>query len=162
MEQEQFFARTEYVPATGCMEWQGAITKSTGYGKAGHDGRPMDTHRISWMLTRGPIPQGMDICHTCDNRKCVNPDHLFVGTRSENMLDAKRKGRLKLDRLYEAHYVNLSDDQVREIDARHSAGEARASIAAEFGVSPTTVSKIKHRRLKRYALLLDGGDSNAV
>ena len=150
----KFFGRTELDPDTGCIEWQGAITSTTGYGKAFYEGKRIDTHRVSWMLTHGEIPPRMDICHKCDNRKCVNPRHLFVGTRSENMRDARDKGRLNLSALHAAHPVVLSDDDVREIDRRLTAGETQASIAADFGVKRQTISKIKLRQKPRYRAIL--------
>jgi len=81
----------------GCFEWIGA-TDPNGYALIGMkcaDGkwRPRRAHRVAWELVNGPIPEGMDLCHECDNRLCVNVDHLFIGTRSENMLDCVEKGR---------------------------------------------------------------------
>jgi len=151
----KFFSRTEMNEATGCHEWQGAITSTTGYGKVYFDGKRVDTHRVSWLLAHGDIPKGMDVCHRCDNRKCVNPRHLFLGTRSDNMRDALAKGRLNIAALTASHYTTLTDEQVRDIYRRIWAGEDRQALANEYGVSPTTVSKIKHRQLKRYERLLE-------
>lgn len=148
----KFYARTEPT-GTGCLEWQGAIN-STGYGKVKMDGRAIDTHRVSWMLTHGDIPVGMDVCHSCDNRKCVNPRHLFIGTRAENMRDARDKGRLNLEPALAAHPEFLTDAQVIEIHHRAVAGESQAAIAAEFGVVRQTVSRIKHRTSPRYRRLI--------
>lgn len=150
----KFFARTGVDPETGCFEWQGAITESTGYGKVKLDGRVIDTHRASWILTHGDIGDGLQICHTCDNRKCVNPRHLFIGTRSDNMVDAHLKGRLSAA-MHDAHAVFLTDAQVVEIYARINAGEQRAVLAAEFGVAPQTISRIRLKQRPRYVALLE-------
>lgn len=81
-----------------CWEWQGALT-SAGYGMLGRGRRGEGNvlaHRLSYeMATDQVIPAGMDLCHSCNNRKCVNPDHLYVGTRADNMRQAQREGRLK-------------------------------------------------------------------
>ena len=80
-----------------CWEWQGAIT-SAGYGMLGVGRRGEGNvlaHRLSYeMFTGETIPAGMDLCHRCNNRRCVNPHHLYVGTRKDNMQQAKREGRL--------------------------------------------------------------------
>lgn len=138
----------------GCMEWQGAISSSVGYGKVRFHGVPTDTHRVSWMLSRGPIPVGMDVCHTCDNRACVNPLHLFLGSRKQNMVDAAAKGRTSVARAVAAHPVKLSDQAIREIDALASQGVAHDAIAARYKVARQTVSKIILRQRPRYVALL--------
>jgi hypothetical protein len=79
---------------TECWEWQGYIDPH-GYGQMwGYERKREKAARVMWIMTFGPIPEGMDVCHKCDNRRCVNPFHLFVGTRRDNMQDASRKGKL--------------------------------------------------------------------
>jgi hypothetical protein len=84
-------------PNTGCFLWAGA-TGTTGYGQITiHDRgsrKTLSVHRVVYEAHKGPIPTGLDVCHTCDVRSCVNPEHLFLGTRSDNMWDASRKGKL--------------------------------------------------------------------
>lgn len=89
-------------------------------------------HRFAYELTRGPIPPGMFVMHSCDNPSCVNPEHLSVGTHRANMADMVRKGR-------QAHTerhgrAKLTTKQVRLMRARHAAGESNASLAREFGI----------------------------
>lgn len=80
----------------GCWEWIGAIRGNSGYGAIKVKGKTLSAHRYSYEMYVGPITNGLFVCHKCDNKKCVNPDHLFLGTNSDNMKDAYKKGRLKI------------------------------------------------------------------
>lgn len=92
--QERFMDKV--MPVTmggGCWIWEGNLD-GVGYGMDKYEGRIQGTHRISWQLFRGPIPEGLCVLHHCDVRCCVNPNHLFVGTKKDNARDAERKGRV--------------------------------------------------------------------
>jgi hypothetical protein len=78
-------------PLGGCWEWRGCL--SSGYGMASYRGKKMMAHRAAWVMTFGEIPVGYLVCHKCDNHPCVRPDHLFLGTPRDNMIDMYSKGR---------------------------------------------------------------------
>lgn len=143
-------------PMSGCHLWTAAVFKS-GYGAIGL-GRVKDgiglAHRVSWTLYRGPIGEGLDVCHRCDNRCCVNPDHLFLGTRKDNVDDMFRKGR---QRDYskalrgESHpNAKLCENSVRMIRALRSQGLTYVEIARATGVSKPQVASVVTRRTWRH------------
>lgn len=86
-------ARLSSLSESGCMVWQGTLVKKTGYGEIKVSGRKIPAHRASWMAHRGEIPHGLVVMHKCDNRSCINPEHLSLGTRKDNSVDMAKKGR---------------------------------------------------------------------
>ncbi len=124
--------------ASGCWLFLGMGTHN-GYGLFSVGRKTTTAHRFAWERVHGRIPQGLEICHTCDVRRCVNPEHLFAGTRLDNMRDCKAKGRQQKG---ERHYsVKLDREQVAQIKRR--AGTAsQSTIALQFGVSQQLVSRV--------------------
>lgn len=145
------------VKPSGCWEWQRYIMK-TGYGQIsdgkGRRGKLILTHRAAWMQVYGPIPDGLFVCHICDNRKCCNPNHLFLGSPWANAEDAEHKGRSRGAKGMSSGNAKLSDDQVAEIrrryrprihPARHTGG-SRKELAEEFGITPQYVYDLAKRK----------------
>jgi hypothetical protein len=129
--------------SSGCLEWQGYI-QSGGYGviemkRAGVRHR-MLAHRFAFQhILDVPIPEGMDVCHRCDNRRCVDPMHLFAGTRKENMEDCVTKGRQAKGAILP--HTKLT---VEEVHAIRKDTRTYDDIALSFGVPCSTVSNIKN------------------
>jgi hypothetical protein len=89
-----WFKSKAIVSESGCWMFQGFVHPINGYGQISFRGKPMRAHRAMYLAVNGSIPDGMHVCHTCDVRRCINPDHLWLGTNKQNLNDAKAKGRL--------------------------------------------------------------------
>lgn len=125
-----------------CWEWQGAV-KETGYGAFRVRPRTVRPHRFLYEHLHGAQPPDIDICHRCDNRLCCNPAHLFAGTRLDNMLDCARKGRIGNRR--------TTDEDEAIIRAEPAYRGCVAKLAQRFGVSLTTIIRIRRRAGRNYA-----------
>jgi hypothetical protein len=138
----------KYVPVTesGCWIWVGANDGRCGYGKIKIQGKMVGAHRVSYELHIDDIPDGMYVLHKCDVPSCVNPDHLFLGTHSENMKDMYLKGRV--DRSGEKHYAtSLTEENVKEIRRRYAAGGiSQQALATEFGTTRSAVAMMVLRK----------------
>jgi hypothetical protein len=124
---------------TGCWLWM-AGRDSWGYGVFWMGGRQCRANRVCFELTSGPIPEGKQVLHRCDNPQCVNPEHLFLGTNRDNVDDKVAKGRQP--RGETNGRAKLSDEQAAEIGRRRRAGECATALAREFGVSQQRVSQL--------------------
>lgn len=135
------------VKGPDCWEFQGSTRE--GYGAFRADGRLYGAHRFAWMLKNGPIPDGMMVCHRCDNRTCVNPDHLFLGTNTDNMRDCAAKGRIAITGQPGStnHHAKLTEEQVIEIRRRYAAGGVYCwQLGIEFGICKSRIWDIVRRK----------------
>lgn len=108
---------------------------------------PKRAHRLSWELVNGPIPNGLLVCHTCDNRACVRPSHLFLGTQKDNLADMSRKGRgTKANRGAGSARTTLTQEDVLMIRDLASKGLSKAELGRRFNVTAGCVSRIVHYR----------------
>jgi len=127
-----------------CWEWTAYCSKF-GYGNKNWFGKMMRVHRISWELSHGSIPDKLLILHKCDNRKCVNPAHLFLGTHKQNTEDMKRKGRSKFHKVQANELRNLTRVMASEIYRRYEAGDiSQAKLSSEYGLSAYIIWFIVH------------------
>ena len=127
---------------TGCWVWNKRLDKD-GYGQMTRHGTKATAHRVAYESFVGPIPEGLCVCHHCDNPPCCNPDHLFTGTVAENNADMKAKGRYVHHRGEKASGSKLTDAEAAEILSLATAGEmTQKEIGNIYGVGHTTVSAI--------------------
>jgi len=129
------------VKTNGCWEWVGNKDKN-GYGRLSVNCKQKRTHRLAYELYVGKIPEGMLVCHHCDNPPCVNPKHLFVGTSKDNMHDRDRKGRAADRRGERCSTSKLTWSDVRDIREIGKTSLSHRKIARLFGVRGSTVGHI--------------------
>lgn len=147
---QQIKWRCHVDPSTECWEWKNC-TQSNGYGRISVNGKSMYVHRYVYEMLHGPIPPRRDVCHECDNRKCCNPAHLFIGTRLANMRDAASKGRISGGAIHglattasarARSGTKLTIEDARQIRKLRHDGMPTAAIAARFRVDPSNVRLI--------------------
>ena len=130
-----------------CWEWFGASVN--GYGKISHGAQQELAHRVSYRVFHGPIEAGLVVCHTCDNKPCINPSHFFLGTLADNNRDCITKNRHVVGRIGEDHAgAKLCASDVLEIrDILHAGVMKQKDIAAAYGITPSNLCHIKTRKL---------------
>ena len=133
----------------GCWEWQGALN-STGYGNVAWHGRVYTTHRIAAWLTglisdpaapKNKRDTGF-VLHKCDNRKCCNPSHLFIGTQADNLLDAYQKKRKAQPKGQHHANAKLTNYQAKVVREAYAKGATQTELATVYGVSQRAISLI--------------------
>ena len=143
----------------GCLEFTGVSLRSGGkdshrYGRITRNGKKMLAHRYAYELEYGVIPDGMCVCHKCDNTLCCNPAHLFLGTQKENIRDAVSKNRMSRvsrpkPKGEQSPTARLTDLQITEIRNRRHSGESVASLAAAYGVHHSYISRLANGNRRR-------------
>lgn len=158
--EERFWQKVSKSDGDGCWNWTAALT-ADGYGRIGNgSGKLLKSNRASWMIHFGPIPDGACVCHRCDNRACVRPDHLFLGTQAENVADMMAKKRVARGERRGTSW--LREHQVIMIRRIYYEGRLnQTEIATLVGTSPDNISRITSG--KRWSYLADvdhqiGGD----
>jgi hypothetical protein len=146
--EERFWAKVDKTDS--CWNWLGGTNKQ-GYGKISYGGykneKSLAAHRVSYQLANGEIPEGMFVLHSCDNPRCVNPEHLFVGTRQDNVDDRERKGRNKIMRGDRVGTSVLTNEQVAAIKRSLLDGESIKDRSARYSVHRRTISGIKNEEI---------------
>jgi len=142
----KFYEKIDKAGPGDCWNWLGAINDS-GYGIVSLGGRNLRAHRVSWELkNKKQIPDGKCVLHRCDNRPCVNPDHLFLGTRADNVSDMDDKGRRKSGIGNGSGQAKLSEADISEIWKATFRGETNREIAGKYGVSHTSIWQVLNGR----------------
>lgn len=139
----RFYPRLQTNAATGCHEWTGPLDKE-GRGHISIHDFPLRTHRVGYILAHGCIAEAMHVLHHCDNPKCANPKHLFLGTHDDNMADRESKGRAA--RGEASGGSRLSDEDVSFI---RSSGIAPKKLAEQFGVGRSHIYHIQQNRRRK-------------
>lgn len=126
---------------SGCHEWQSVINRG-GYGKFHFEGRQAVAHRVAYQLFIGDT-KGLAVLHKCDNRKCVNPEHLFLGTKADNVKDMDAKGR-------RGTRSKITRAQAKEINKLLDQRYTQQEVAEKFGVDQTTISRVRCGQLIKF------------
>lgn len=140
---ERFWSKVDKAGPGGCWFWM-ASSRGKDYGNFRLNGKNEAAHRVAWILMRGPIPEGQQVLHHCDVRRCVNAEsHLWLGTHDDNMADKMNKGRG--NHLAGVNHPNALFE-AQEIDAIRSSCKSISALSREYGVSRITIQRIKNRK----------------
>ena len=150
-ERERFMKRVQVGGPSACWEWTGCRMRGGKWHGAWRNGagRTETTHRAAWRFEHGEIPAGVCVLHRCDNPACCNPDHLFLGTQSDNSLDMWAKGRARPRSLRGEEHgrAKITAEDVHTIRA---SGDPGVALAHRFGITRATVCAIRKRRIWKH------------
>lgn len=150
--EQRFWAKVDRRETHQCWPWRGAYNNRSKHGQfAWRNSEPrrrgvlVGAHRAAWLLTHGPIPDGLHVCHRCDYPPCCNPAHLFLGTHQDNMRDSVQKGRAKFPKPRRGEANNkakLTWPLVREVRRAYLAGETLSSLSRRLDVARSTLREV--------------------
>lgn len=153
---DRFWSKVSVCAEDQCWEWR-AHREKKGYGRFQHSGTSHRAHRLSYELVKGPVGKGVFVCHDCDNRGCVNPFHLWLGTIQDNIADMKAKGRARtcapdkhwtrlrpdcVSRGEDSPRAVLTETQVKKIRRAYENGKTQRALAKQYGVSQYAVYSV--------------------
>ena len=147
--EERFWSKVDRRGQDECWEWT-ACCNHLGYGTLKIDGEAVLVHRLAYKPHYGDIPDGLCICHHCDNPPCVNPGHLFLGTYADNNNDAAIKGRTTIAPGEQNRNAKFTKTDIRAIRKLYANGQRAASLARQYSMSPTNIRDIVTRRTWRH------------
>jgi hypothetical protein len=141
---DRFFSFVEKTPY--CWNWIGNNhnwkgSNKNGYGRFRCKGKLYKAHRFSWLIHKGEIPDNLHVLHKCDNCSCVNPEHLFLGTPTDNMKDMASKKRCGIRKGIDNGWAKINDDIVREIRSTYKKGKGK-ELCAKFSLNFSTIHRI--------------------
>jgi hypothetical protein len=140
------FNSSYVISENGCWNWIKSLG-THGSGNISVNGNQMLSYRYSYLIHKGEIPKGMDVCYSCDNRACVNPKHLWLGTHRENMMDSLNKGRGNRQIGSECHKAKLTEEQVIEIRLKHASGYFNyCDLSKIYGITHQAIRDIVIRK----------------
>lgn len=135
--EKRFWSHVNINDLFSCWEWNGACNEN-GYGNFSVKYKMYKAHRMAYILTFGNIPNGLFVCHKCDNPSCCNPSHLFLGTNQDNVTDMVKKGRW---------YHKLTKTEIIQI---RESNDTQTNLAKQFKVSITTINKIVNKLIWKH------------
>lgn len=141
---KRFWEKVNILGPNECWEWTAKAKTSFGYGRMTNGrGVHLKSHRISWTLSYGPIPDGMCVCHKCDNPGCCNPAHLFLGSKKDNTKDMMAKGRMSPPPIRSGETHHNATIRDCDIDLIRGSQLSRKVLAEKYGVSYQTIYRIQ-------------------
>lgn len=136
------------VKKEGCWDWLGIIDTNQGYAKVQFKRENISAHRLSWIIHYGDIPKDKQINHHCDNRKCTNPEHLYLGTQKQNEEDKLKRNRQAKGSINGS--AKLNEYQVKEIKELLREGKSQYFLSEKYNISYPTINNIKNEKSWRH------------